>query len=207
MNPKRTNPGSLSTNGSPQYWQTILRWLHSPLLRAYEWRFFPSYWRTRNRWQRLKFALSKRVYGARGGVRLAAESTSIFLLILKTVFWQILAAAFLVAVLEFSEKKLRQSFSFLDYLTRHSAALRLVLAWFRHNPVVASISPGTFSTLAQISGLFLGLYFTAISVVEFATLPHEVAHLCGDGVYVALVFEYAEDRRFRWLLRHITLVS
>jgi hypothetical protein len=177
MNPKRTNPGSLSTNGSPQYWQTILRWLHSPLLRAYEWRFFPSYWRTRNRWQRLKFAVSKRVYGARGGVRLAAESTSIFLLILKTVFWQVLAAAFLVAVLEFAEKKLRQSSSFLDYLTRHSAALRLAVTWFRHNPVVASISPGTFSTLAQISGLFLGLYFTAISVVagtNYARVPTEI---------------------------------
>lgn len=177
MNPKRTNPASLSTNGSPQYWQTILRWLHSPLLRAYEWRFFPSYWRTRNRWQRLKFAVSKRVYGARGEVRLAAESTSIFLLILKTVFWQVLAAVFLVAFLEFSENKLRQSSSLLDYLTRHSAALRLAVAWFRHNPVVASISPGTFSTLAQISGLFLGLYFTAISVVagtNYARVPTEI---------------------------------
>ena len=91
---KEANRASVRTRGLAHYWGAICRWIRIPLLRAYEWRFFPLYWRARNLWQRLKFAFSKRVYAARGRVRIAAESTSTVLLILKTVAGELLFRLF-----------------------------------------------------------------------------------------------------------------
>jgi hypothetical protein len=159
------------------FWRMIRRWARSPLLRAYEWRFSPSFWQFRNQWQRLNFWLVRRIYSGRRGVRTAGESASILLLITRTVFWQVFAAVVLVWLLEFCDIKLRTRSTGLAWLALHSVKVATVLAWLHQKPPDASLSVGTLSTLAQISGLFLGLYFTAISVVagtNYSRVPSEV---------------------------------
>jgi hypothetical protein len=105
------------------------------------------------------------------------ESTSILLLVARTVFWQVVAAAFLVGLLEFCDWKLRSASTLLEWLARHSPKAHVVAAWFQRTLPDTTLSVGTLSTLAQISGLFLGLYFTAISVVagtNYARVPAEI---------------------------------
>jgi hypothetical protein len=158
-------------------WSTLCRWVRSPALRVYEWRFFPTFWQVRYQWQRLNFWFAKRLYSARSGARTAGESASIFLLITRTVFWQVLAAALLVWFLELCERKLRTPSTVLEWLALHSAKAGIVLGWLHQKSPEASISVTTLSTLAQISGLFLGLYFTAISVVagtNYARVPADI---------------------------------
>jgi hypothetical protein len=171
------NQPLLRQNYPRHTWRAIRRWIRAPLLRAYELRFFPTFWRLRNIWQRCKFWLAKVLHSIFGRARLTAESASIFFLILRTVFWQAIAAALLVGLLEVCERELRRPWLTLNWLAAHSEKLRSALVWFYENPPVTSISVGTLSTLAQISGLFLGLYFTAISVVagtNYARVPAEI---------------------------------
>jgi hypothetical protein len=159
------NSVSPTPQSARHFWRTIRRWVSSPLQRRYEWQFFSLFWRLRNQWDRLNFRFGKRAYSLRGGARIAAESTSIFFIIISTVFWQVLGAALLVAVLEFCDRKLRGPSTFLDWIARHSAKAQVLVIWLQQTLPDASLSAGTLSTLAQISVLFLGLYFTAISVV------------------------------------------
>jgi hypothetical protein len=163
--------------GPRQLWGTIRRWFGNPALRAYEWRFFPTFWQLRYYWQSLNFWLAKRLYSARSKFRTTGESASIFLLITRTVFWQVFAAALLVAFLEFCDRKLRTPPTPLEWLTLHSIKVATVLAWLHLKSPNAAVSLTTLSTLAQISGLFLGLYFTAISVVagtNYARVPADI---------------------------------
>jgi len=49
------NRAAVPPTGADAYWRTARRWLYSPLLRTHELRFFTSFWKVRNRWQRFKF--------------------------------------------------------------------------------------------------------------------------------------------------------
>jgi hypothetical protein len=161
----------------PRLWRTTLRWFWNPLQRSYEWRFYPQFWQVRNRWQKLTFWFSKRGYSVRSAAQTASESTSIFFLIIKTVFWQALAAGLLVGVLGLLDSDLRGTTSPLRWFARHSLKAKVALEWFHQTWPDPSLSANTLSTLAQISGVFLGLYFTAISVVagtNYARVPAQI---------------------------------
>lgn len=152
-------------------------WFGRPLLRTYELRFYPQFWQLRNQWRRLSFRLGKLGYSVRGGAITAAESTSILFLIARTVIWQAIGGVVLVAVLEMGDKKLRGPLVHLGWLAQHLPRVGAALIRIRHVVPEPAITPGTLSTIAQIAGLFLGLYFTAISVVagtNYARVPAEV---------------------------------
>ena len=124
-----------------------------------------------------KLWLAKHFYSARQGARIVADSTSILFLIVRTVLWQVIEAVLLVAVLGAIDTILRSGFASLEQSFQHSLKPHVLTLWLSQNPPDPSLSAGTLSTLAQISGLFLGLYFTAISVVagsNYARVPAEI---------------------------------
>jgi hypothetical protein len=125
----------------------------------------------------VSFWLGKIAYSARSGAQITGESTSILFLLVKTVLWQVTGAVVFVVGLDFCDERLRKPSAFFGWLARHLPRIEATLTWFRHITPDPAISGGTLSTLAQIAGLFLGLYFTAISVVagtSYARVPAEI---------------------------------
>jgi hypothetical protein len=159
------------------------RWSANPLLRRYELQFSPVFWKWRNRWLAVRFRLHKTIYSGQVIARDALDSTSIFFLMAKTAFRQVILALLLLCMLGLCDKLL-WSPRLLHLLAHHVRGMIAVVTWLRVNPTRVSIPVGARGTLAEISGLFLGLYFTAISVVagqNYATVP--------TGVLNALVRE------------------
>jgi hypothetical protein len=144
---------------------TIRRWARSPLQRRYELGFYTQFWQLRNRWHRARFWLSKRLYGVRRGAESTAESTSILVSLGRTVVAQLVAAGLLVALLAFLDRNLPVITLLAGWVARHWKYGQRLVDFLPQKALDPSISAATLSTLAQISGLFLGLYFTAISVV------------------------------------------
>src|SRR5438045_5508322 len=145
------NPDGTQQPASRHIFRTIRRWVSSPLQRRYEWGFFRLFWWLRNQRNRLNFWFGNRTYSLRGGARIAAESTSIFFLIVRTVFWQVLGAALLVAALEFFDRKIRGPSTFLVWIAQHGAGAQVLITWLQQTIPDASLYAGTLSTLAQIA--------------------------------------------------------
>jgi hypothetical protein len=144
---------------------TIHRWARSPLQRRYELGFYTGFWQVRNRWHQSRFWLSKQLYGVRRGAEARAESTSILVSLGRTVVGQLVAAGLLVALLAFLDRNLPIVTLLAGWAARHWQYGQRLVGFLPQKALDPSISAATLSTLAQISGLFLGLYFTAISVV------------------------------------------
>src|SRR6266700_1323745 len=144
---------------------TIRRWARRPLQRGYELRFYPQFWQLRSRWHRSKFWLNKRLYGARRVAGGTAESTSILFSLGRMVVGQLIAAGLLVGILALLDRRFPILTLLTGWVARHWNSARGLVTLLPQNPLDPSVITTTLSTLAQISGLFLGLYFTAISVV------------------------------------------
>lgn len=143
---------------------TIKRWLRSKHQRTYEWQFSLHYWKAVERWRWIKFVFGTRLFGMRGWTRTQRESFSILVEIFKTIFWQVIFAIALVSVLA-------------------------VISYFLTPYIVASkflpslnyeTSTDFLGIVAQVAGVFLALYFTAVSVVAstvYARVPGEIREL------------------------------
>lgn len=126
--------------------RTLLRWARSSSQRRYELQFSPHYWRLLQRWQAIRFGFGKRLFTASGWARSQRESFSILRSIFETIFGQVLLAIALVSAL---------------------AGLDLLIAQFAAEmPSLDQVaSRSVLSVVAQVAGIFLALYFTAVSVV------------------------------------------
>ena len=139
---------------------TIKRWLHNKPQRLYEWQFSPHYWKVISVWQRIKFTFETRFFTIKSRIREQRESFSILREISKVIAAPVLLAIIFVAVL---------------------AAIDYSLSPF---PVLFNLDEETSKTLlgivAQVAGVFLALYFTAVSVVAstvYAKVPGEIREL------------------------------
>lgn len=152
----------------------FLRSLFSSRLTAGKWQRIyhrqrsRRYWIQRARLQRAKLWIGKNLFGVRGWARSRRESASIFTEILNVVVRQLLFAATLVVGLEILERTIIpqlgafiQSFEDLPGVGI-VPVLYGILASLRVDP---SVSTDILTTMIQVAGVFLGLYFTAISVV------------------------------------------
>jgi hypothetical protein len=136
----------------------VRRWLGHPLLRRFDWQFSARYWTSRRRLQRAGFLFGRLAFRLRTRWKTQRESISILRGIVQALLAQLLLAAVLVIGLVFVDQTLIGP--------------------------SRSFSGGVFSQLlaitAQIAGIFLGLYFTAVSVVAstaYARVPGEVRTL------------------------------
>lgn len=143
----------------------IVRWLRSSLQRTFEWQFHPLYWAAHRRLARARFWFACRVFGAGQWSRLRREDALLFFSVLRVVLGQVVLAVVLVAGLEAIERVLTlyeptfaQGRPALQTLGRAAAALSLLRAQ-------SVAHTGVLVALAQVAGVFLGLYFTAVGVV------------------------------------------
>lgn len=165
----------------------VLSWSRNSLFRRSLFQRTPRYWW----WRRRLFIWHARILGWSVGTQRRASETVIsarvLALILKSVAWPtILATVTIIA-----------SFSI-------EAALRAKGIWFPSNwQIAVTLRPETYATflgtIAQVTGVFLGLYFTAVSAVAsaaYAKVPNSVRTLVVNEkvgtVYIRLVaFEAA----------------
>lgn len=152
---------------------TLVRWLRHAPQRRYEWQLRRVYWRLRRNLLGLEFWLGKGIFRSKKQVRESIESASILASMLRTIVSQATVAIVLVAALWF-----------LDRYVPTVAAI----------PINKELYASLLSTMAQVSGVFLGLYFTAVSVVAstvYARVPGDVRSVLMQEkvgtVYVRLV--------------------
>lgn len=151
---------------------------HGRYMRLFELQLFPSYWHIRRRWEFLRITWGRLHSGFRNRLRKIKVSLQIGFNITRYVFVPFGISLFLVALLvlvrsvpvpETYTPNWLQSFLRILRGTPLSSA-----------PFDATIYVSLLSTLAQIAGVFLGLYFTAISLVlstSYARVPASVRQL------------------------------
>ncbi len=136
--------------------------------RTYRRQGSPRYWIRQARLQRAKLWVGRRLFRVRGWTRSRRESVSILTEILTIVAGQLLFAVALVVSLEIIERAVIPQLDTLvgslgDLLAAGPfQAFQNTFRSLRMNPTVGV---EMLTTMVQISGLFLGLYFTAVSVV------------------------------------------
>lgn len=134
-----------------QYRLLVSRWYRQFLLRLW-----PRYWRIKERWHRFVFRFKRRLFRWRGGLRTVREHASITGLVTKSILTSVALAVLLVVVLTLGDHWLEANDLLVPDLP---SDLRIDGTGYR--VLLAGI--------AQISGLFLGLYFTALSVLASTT--------------------------------------
>lgn len=145
---------------------TIKRWLHSKPQRLYEWQFSPYYWKLISGWQRIKFTFETRLFTMKSRTHDQRESFSIFRVISRAIVGPALFAIVFIIVLA----------AINYFLSPYIITSRL--------PFLLNLGQETSRNLlgivAQVTGVFLALYFTAVSVVAstvYARVPGEIREL------------------------------
>lgn len=145
---------------------TFKRWLRSKPQRIYEWQFSPYYWKLKAGWQRIKFTFETRLFNFRSTTRGQLESFSILREILRAIVWPAVFAIIFVIVLVG-----------INYLLEpYIIASQIQFL----NNLNQETSKDILGIIAQVAGVFLALYFTAVSVVAstvYARVPGEIREL------------------------------
>lgn len=175
------------------------RWSDSaqhPRRRSYEQQSSRRYWKWRNKLHRFQFHMTSRYYTFRRNLRERRQTFSATRSLLQTILPQIVFAVASVTILGVVEQKILKPWGLIDWL------LPTPPAPVGTAPVSGTPAPGLnassydyiLSTLAQIAGVFIGLYFTAVNLVAstvYARVPSDIRSLVvGEklgNVYVRIV--------------------
>jgi len=145
---------------------TIKRWLHNKPQRTYEWQFSPYYWKQRAFWQRIKFTFETRLFALRSWTRDQQESLSILGEILRAIVWPAIFAVIFIIVL---------------WVINHFLEPYIIASQIQFlNNLDQETSKDILGIIAQVAGVFLALYFTAVSVIAstvYARVPGEIREL------------------------------
>ncbi|MDD2509911.1 MAG: hypothetical protein PHG94_02115 [Syntrophomonas sp.] len=118
------------------------------------WQRSPNYWRLRQLASKLKFKLMRVSFSSKQRLQDINEQTSITKALARGIAWKVCSSIAVVIILELLEHLLKSSFQSFATLTN-------ILQFAR---VGQSFPYDTlFGVIAAITGLFLGLYFAAIS--------------------------------------------
>jgi len=129
--------------------------LNNSLVSVYEKQFSSYYWNWKQKINMGKFRIKKVSFNTKNNYYSKKETTLIIISIMKLIFSEFLIAVIIVLLLEFIPWILVQYGIFGSF---DSIINQLNL--------FVSVEPNDIlTTLAQISGIFLGLYFTAVGVV------------------------------------------
>ena len=126
-----------------------------------------SFWSFRRLWDRTVFGYSRFVFNQREHLRTKREDLGIFLTILKSISLYTLAIVGLLVCVEGVERLLVKSGWSFGILTKYT------------DKSYAS-TDYALQTLTGLQGVFLAVYFTAVSVAAsaiYADVPHEVRSL------------------------------
>lgn len=158
----------------------LVTWLRYPPLRGYELAFSERYSRFRDLLQMRRFRVLRRGFGITEWRRGTRESASILKEFAKLVLPQLLLSLLVVALLFFIEHL------FFDWVIQAAQSLTGDGVWattasrLRQSSLSAKMFTALGGVMAPLGALFLGLYFTAVSVVAstvYARAPNEVRQL------------------------------
>jgi hypothetical protein len=145
---------------------TLLRWRRSRLQRVSELEFRPAYWRIRGRLIDASLWFAKRVFLVKQNVFLGREQFHAYRLLFGTIVRPAIITIALVTALEFIEFLIQVNAASIVSILHIPSPIAGFLKQLRHSLVPgAQYFSSLLSSLAQISGAFLALYFTAVSVV------------------------------------------
>jgi hypothetical protein len=166
-------------------------WLTTRAERTSRLQKFRSYWVWRRRRENAEFRLYARLLNLKRSMRERRAAVGAAGTIAKTVAISVLAAVAVAVGLELLDRLVLQRASVLCNFLPNDVASR-VARRFRHGAGAGELS--LFGTVAQIAGIFLGLYFTAVSGIAaavYADVPGEVRLLLTreklGNVYIKLV--------------------
>lgn len=157
----------MSVNMLKEY-RNLLSWFGGRPQRTYHRQRYTLYWTWRGRLQRIRFRIGRNAFRARSWARSRRESASIFSELATIVVGRLLFALALVGGLEFLERVLLPRLFALAgaYVSLPGGgvvrALESLVSQLQLDPQVYA---DLLATMIQIAGVFLGLYFTAVSVV------------------------------------------
>lgn len=158
----------------------LARWTHRSPQREYLEQKTPRYWIRRRHMRRARLLLSRIFFEARNWVRSRRESASILSEISRIVATQLFTAIILISGLEVLEQILKTYVGApVGWILSQDAghALESYLLKVRVDP---SIYTEILTTTIQVAGVFLGLYFAAVSVVAstvYARVQGDVRNL------------------------------
>ena len=138
-------------------WHLIIR----PNQGRYEFLLTTTYWRLRSLLNTISFKISAFFYKIRQGVSQSTSNTALFSNVALRLLPKLLFAGLIVVALELLEK---WDIGFLS----------LLRGFFKNWSLDADVYRDTLTAVVQVSGVFLGLYFTAVSVVA-STVYSEVS--------------------------------
>lgn len=141
-------------------WRTLAMWNRFPGIRKFDWQNRRAYWILRSRWNRLTFWISSRAFNARSKVKSAKRSLNVAQLLLRLVASGSFYAFIAVWTLHFLEQLI------VDWNGPHFYTLtRPTFDYLVSLKLDSSAYTTLAGTIAQVAGVFLGLYFAAISSV------------------------------------------
>ncbi|MEN6553207.1 MAG: hypothetical protein ABFC34_10045 [Methanobacterium sp.] len=141
--------------------------LNKSLVNAYKQQFSSDYWTWKQKINEEKFRLKKLSFRTKNQYYSKKESSLIIISIIKLIFWEFLIAIIIVFLLELGQWILLQ-YGIIDLPQKITTTFTLGASHpiISQTNLITSINPNDIlTTLAQISGIFLGLYFTAVGVV------------------------------------------
>jgi hypothetical protein len=157
-----------------------LRSLRRPAQSRANWQYLPSYWLLRKRLHLLSFQVLRTRHSLGAKSRSSRESAQMILLILRSIGGSFALAVLLVvasALIEFGFKRViaatepfAMQWPWLGWLYQSLKALHLA----------GGAAASLLGTLAQIAGVFLGLYFAAVGTLisaRYANVPPNVREL------------------------------
>jgi hypothetical protein len=153
----------------------ITRWQPGGLVRSYRWQYVPAYWRGRRRLQGFRFEVARRLFAFRLAWRETTESAGIVPQLLGLVWKQAVLAGTVVIIVEAGER----------LFMAHAAPLQERLPFLFVVDVNQAIYTNFLGVLLQVAGVFLGLYFAAISLVAgnaYARVPNDVRALVLEDI-------------------------
>ncbi len=161
--------------------RVLVRWARDPVQRRYDWQSSQRYWRLSHLLKSLQFRFGRIAFSTRTNLRDQRESFSLLAEIGRIVLVPSVLAVILVWGFQFIETRLSISGILSGLL-----GTRLQV----DQPTFANL----LGILASISGVFLGLYFTAVSLVAGATyarVPGDIRSLLVQekigNIYIRIV--------------------
>jgi hypothetical protein len=160
-----------------------------PRLHAFQQQSSPAYWKRRATWSHLWFGLTSRYYSLRRKAFDHRQTLSVTRSLLWTIIPQVIISVTVVTFLALVEHLILKPIGVIDWLLPTPSG-----AGVNASRLNASSYDSILSTLAQIAGVFIGLYFTAVNLVAstiYARVPGDIRLLVVSeklgNVYVQIV--------------------
>src|SRR5437867_863087 len=176
-----------------RFLRMLKRWFRNRAHREFEAKSRPTYWKIRRAFQKLHHRVARRWFYTSESIRNIGQSSQIVALLTKQIVKNVILAVVLFAAFVAADRIIGREG--VRFLTRFSPSLASNFA-----TLIKSILDNYdhiqnfLNTIVQLAGLFLTLYFTAISVIAstvYARVPGDVRTLAVDdkvgNVYIRIV--------------------